>query len=40
MRDHIAYESPAITELGDFAAETGVGLGDEYEPSWPIADRP
>ncbi|GAA2048684.1 lasso RiPP family leader peptide-containing protein [Nocardiopsis rhodophaea] len=33
------YETPAIIELGDFTTETGVGLGDEAEDWWPIADR-
>lgn len=35
-----AYESPALIELGDFHAETGLGLGGQTEFLVAIADIP
>ncbi|WP_281200063.1 hypothetical protein [Nonomuraea candida] len=37
--DH-PYNAPSVTELGDFAAETGMDVGDQFEPSWPMTGRP
>ncbi|WDZ90612.1 hypothetical protein [Nocardiopsis sp. HUAS JQ3] len=39
MNNDTAYEAPSITDLGEFTAETGAGLGDEAEGWWPLADR-
>jgi len=33
------YETPAIVTLGDFAVETGFGIGGQAEGWNPIADR-
>ncbi|GAB3457944.1 hypothetical protein GCM10027570_40960 [Streptomonospora sediminis] len=34
-----AYEAPAVTELGDFADQTGAGLGFSYEGFIPYTSR-
>ncbi|WP_281200064.1 hypothetical protein [Nonomuraea candida] len=38
MRDHIVYESPAITELGGFGTETGEFVGPCEETWLPFND--